>query len=32
MLDIGTTMPALFAQHLARNQRELLGREFEDTP
>ena len=32
MLEIGTTIPALFAGNLARNRLELLGREIEDTP
>jgi hypothetical protein len=32
MLEIDTTIPALFVTNLARNRRELLGREIEDTP
>jgi hypothetical protein len=32
MLEIGPAIPALFAANLARNRRELLGRDFEDTP
>jgi hypothetical protein len=32
MLEIHTIIPALFATNLARKRRELLGREFEDTP
>jgi len=32
MLEIGSAIPALFVGNLARNRRELLGREIEGTP